>query len=267
MQIHSTAVIEHGVEIGEGVSIGPFAYVEKGAKVGDGCDIGPRATIFGCVSLGAGCRVHTGAILGDLPQDLAFGGGDTFVDIGCECVIREGVTIHRGTKAGTRTTLGDRCFLMAFSHCAHNVELADGVILGNSALLAGYAKVGAKAFLSGNTSVHQFVSIGRLAMLGGGAVATKDVPPFCTLRGGDLNAVVGLNVVGMRRAGFSDAERLEAKRAYAGLYGSSQGMRDWAQGVKERGEGGPAGELAAFVLSSRRGVCGCRHRRGRELMD
>jgi UDP-N-acetylglucosamine acyltransferase len=235
--------------------VGPFAYVAAGARVGANCAIGPHVTILGPVTLGERCRVHAGAVLGDLPQDLGFQGGDTSVRIGADGVIREGVTIHRGTKPGTATEVGDGCFLMAFSHVAHNVKLGQGVIVANGALLGGYVEVGDRCFISGNCLVHQFVRIGRLAMLGGASGVSKDVPPFCTTRPMAVNTILGLNVVGLRRAGVGPADRVAIKQAFTLLYRSGLNVTQAVERIKAAFASGPALELCAFAEASHRGIC------------
>ena len=249
MSIHPTAVIGPGVELGEGVSVGPHAVIFTGVSVG------PRT------------RIHAGAVLGDEPQDLGFKGGDSRVRIGADCVIREHVTIHRGTKPGTETVVGDGCFLMAGSHLAHNVVLGQRVILANGALLAGYVQVGDAAFVSGNTVVHQFVRIGRLAMLSGGGAISQDVPPFCTTRGGSLNNVAGLNVVGLRRAGFTPAQRLDVRRAFKLLYRSGLNTRQAVEAIRAQFADGPPRELADFAAGARRGIVAFRGARAASAGD
>lgn len=253
--IHASAIIEPGAELGANVSVGPFSYIEAQTRIGDGCVIGPRVSILRYTTLGAGCEVHSGAVLGDLPQDLSFRGAESYVRIGDRCVIREGVTIHRGTKDGTTTEIGEACFLMGYSHFAHNVKLGARVIVVNGALLAGYVEVGDGAFISGNVVIHQFTRIGRLAILGGACGLNKDVPPFCMTRPLSLNRVVGLNVIGLRRAGVDAAGRLAIKRAFNLLYRSGLNVSDAVARLRGEWTGGPAIELADFIENSRRGIC------------
>lgn len=263
--IHETAIVEKGATLGKDVEVGPFACIMDGARIGDGCRIGPRATIFGTVSMDSGCAVHAGAILGDTPQDLGFKEGASYVKIGKDCVIREGVTIHRGTEEETTTVVGEACFLMAFSHLAHNVVLADHVIMANGAVLGGYVEVGERTFISGIVGVHQFVKVGRLAMLGGGAIATKDVPPFCMLKNAEHNTVIGLNVVGMRRAGMSYEERKAVQRAFKVLFLSGFNASQAKDRLAELFTDGPASEFAGFIENSTRGLCSCAIQRNSSL--
>lgn len=265
-QIHPTSIVEEGAQIGDEVQIGPFAYVQAGASIGNRCVLGPHVVVMRHASVGPNCRLHAGAVIGDLPQDLAFGGGESYVRIGANCVLREGVTVHRGTKPGTETVMGDNCFLMANSHLAHNVRLGQGVIIANGALLAGYAEVGDRVFVSGNCAIHQFVRVGRLAMLGGGSMVSMDVPPFCTMHPVTYNSVAAINTVGLKRAGVTPEERMVIKRAFRLLYRSGfsipqaldaiRGSLCGADGADEQGPGRFALELCRFVESSKRGICG-----------
>ena len=254
MSIHPTAVIEEGAELGEDVTVGAFAYIASKVKIGDRCIINPHVTILPYTSLGAGCKVHSGAVLGDVPQDLAFKDEASYVRIGANCVIREGVTIHRGTKAGTVTEIGDRCLFMAQSHAAHNVKVGNDVIVANGALLAGYVEVGDRAFISGNCLVHQFTRVGRLAMMAGGSAVQKDVLPFCITRSVSPNTIMGLNVVGLRRAGFTASDRRDLKQALKVLYGSGLNISQ-ATDQLEQFESALVQEWCQFIRGSKRGIC------------
>ena len=257
MNIHPTAVVDHGALLGAGVVVGPFAVIERDTQIGDGCVIGPHVVIHRYTSIGSACRIHAGAVIGDLPQDLAFK-PDTvsYVRLGARCWIREGVTIHRGTKPDTVTEVGDDCFLMVNSHLAHNVKLGNGVILVNGALLAGYAEVGDNAFISGNAVVHQFVRIGRLAMLGGVSGVSKDVPPFCTAKSHEANQILGLNVVGLRRAGFKPEERQALRSAFKILYRSGLNISQAVERIRAEFKETIIIEFCDFIESSKRGICG-----------
>lgn len=254
--IHPTAVIGSNAEIGTDVEIGPYTVIGDEVRIGDGCLIGPHVVIHPFTTLGQRCRVHATAVLGDLPQDLSFPGGASYADIGDDCVIREGVTVHRGTKPDTRTVIGSGCFLMANSHFAHNVQVGNKVIVANGALLAGYVEVGEGAFISGNVVIHQFVRVGRLAMLGGQSGIGKDIPPFCTTESATRNRIAGLNLVGLKRAGFTPPERKELKRAFDMLYRSGLNVSQALEKMKTEFTEGPAAELWRFIEQSERGICG-----------
>lgn len=253
--IHPTAVLQPGAKVGVNVRIGPFAYIDEHAEIGDNCVLGSHVSVLGHTAIGEGCHLHTGAVVGGEPQDLGYKGEVSFVRVGKRCVIREYVTIHRGTKAGTLTEVGDECFLMALVHLAHNVKLQNRVIIANGTMLGGYVEVGERAFISGSVTVHQFVKIGRVAMVGGAAGLSKDVPPFCTVQSMGRNLVSGLNVVGMRRAGISSGERLAIKEAFKTLYRSGMNVSQAAAVLKDKFTAGPAAEFAAFIEHSDRGLC------------
>ncbi|HMP76753.1 MAG TPA: acyl-ACP--UDP-N-acetylglucosamine O-acyltransferase [Kiritimatiellia bacterium] len=255
MAIHPTAIVDPSARIGSDVDLGPHAVIGPEVALGDGCRIGPHVVIVSHTRLGDRCMVHAHAVLGDTPQDLAFRGAVSWVEIGADVTIREGVTINRGTKEGTVTQVGDGCFLMANSHLAHNVALGRRVILANGALLAGYVEVADAAFISGNAVVHQFCRVGRLAMIAGGAVITKDVPPFCTTHSDHRNTVAGLNIVGMRRAGLGSEDRLHVKRAFGLLYRGGLTPAQAADRIDAELPEGPARELSAFLRGGTRGVC------------
>lgn len=255
MTIHPTAVIESGCKLGDNVTVGAFSYIEPEVLIGDGCVIGSHVTILRHTTLGAGCRVHAGAVLGDLPQDLAFQGEETYVRIGRNCVIRENVTIHRATRAGHVTEVGDDCLLMAQSHLAHNVKLGNKVIVANGALLAGYVEVGDRAFISGNCLVHQFTRIGKLAMMSGASAVQKDVLPFCITRSVSPNTIMGLNVVGLRRAGYSLNDRRILKQALMVIYNSGLNISQATDKLEREFDSQLVTELCEFIRSSNRGIC------------
>jgi UDP-N-acetylglucosamine acyltransferase len=253
--IHPTAVVHDSARLGEGVRIGAFSFVDRDVTIGDGCRIGPHVVIHPRVELGPRCAVHAGAVLGDLPQDFAFQDVPSGVRIGAGCTLREGVTVHRGTKENTLTTTGEGCYLMANSHLAHNVTLGNRVIMANGSLLGGYVTVGDGVFISGNSAVHQFVRVGRLAMVGGLSAVSMDLPPFMTSKPSTLNRVVGLNTVGLRRAGVSPAERMDIRNAFSTLYSSGLNIRDALEDLRQNTPSPPVRELIEFVESSERGIC------------
>ncbi len=203
-KIDSRAAVSEGAKIGQDVEIGPFAVIDSNVEIGDGCKIGPHVFLTGNTRIGKGTVVHTGAIIGDEPQDVHYNGEKSFTVIGEGCTIREYVTIHRGTEADSYTRVGDHVMLMAFSHLGHNCQIADHVIVANATLLAGRVEVERNAFISAGCMVHQFARVGRLAMIGGGNTITQDVPPFCMLQD---KGIQGVNAIGLRRAGWSEEAR------------------------------------------------------------
>jgi UDP-N-acetylglucosamine acyltransferase len=264
MQIHPTAAIEPGAKIGDNVSIGPFCYIRHDVEIGDNCILDGHITLLPYTSIGKNCHLHSNVVLGDFPQDIAFKDEPSYVKIGDNCILREGVTIHRGTKAGSSTIVGNNCLLMAYSHLAHNVVLGNDIIIANGALLAGYVRVGDRAFISGNCLVHQFVSIGRLVMMAGGSAAQKDIPPFCMTRSTTLNKVMGLNTVGLRRAGLSSEERLTLKRAFKILYQSNLLIPEALIKLETEFDSDLVSEICDFIKQSQRGIAGYVRQRQRE---
>jgi UDP-N-acetylglucosamine acyltransferase len=254
-RVHATAVVSPRARLGTGVVIGPFCVIEEDVEIGAGTILGPHVTVLRFTVLGHNCRVHSGAVLGDLPQDQAYEGAESRVEIADSCVIREGVTIHRGTKPGSATAVGEGSLLMACSHVGHNSRVGRRVTLANGALLAGYTEIGDQAFISGNCLVHQFSRVGRLAMMSGGSATQMDVPPFCITQSLTANRVVSLNVIGLQRAGVSPAERQVLKRAFDLLYRSGLGTTEAVASIEAQLEGEAVRELCRFLRTSQRGIC------------
>lgn len=253
--IHPAAVVSPRAKIGAGVTVGPHCVIEADVEIGDGCTLGPNVVLLPYTTLGQGCRIHAGAVLGDLPQDTAYRPAESYLRVGANCVIREFVTVHRGTRPGSSTEIGDACLLMACSHVGHNARVGNQVTLANGALLAGYSEVGDRAFISGNCLVHQFARVGRLAMMSGGSATQMDVPPFCITRTLTVNTVFNLNVIGLRRAGMPADERRALKAAFDTLYRSGLAVSN-ALGQIERQATSPAVlEFCGFIRESKRGIC------------
>ena len=253
--LHATAVVDTRARLGADVIIGPYSIIERDVEIGDGCEIGPHVVLRRYTTLGPACRVHAGAVLGEPAQDLGFKDAPTYVRIGRGCTIREGVTIHRATQPETATEVGDGVFLMVQSHLAHDVHVGAHTIIANATLLGGHVHVGERAFLSAHVLIHQFVRIGRLAMVAGASGISQDVPPFCTTRPMTVNTLLGVNRIGLKRAGLTPAERNEVKRAFDLLYCSGLNAIQAVTRIREQALAGPGEELAAFVATSRRGCC------------
>lgn len=212
MAVHSTAVIDPAADIDPTVQIGPYCVIEGPVRIGPRTTLGPFVHLLGDTHIGADCRLHAGVVVGDLPQDKAYQGDPTSVRIGNETTLREHVTVHRGTSPGSVTRIGERCMLMAGSHVGHNCIVHDDVMLVNGAMLGGYVEVGRRAVISGNTAVHQFVRVGEFAMVGGVSKLTQDVVPYFMVDGQGL--CVGINRVGMRRAGIGREDMEDVKNAF-----------------------------------------------------
>jgi UDP-N-acetylglucosamine acyltransferase len=253
MSIHPTAIIDPRAVLHSTVQIGGYVVIDGPVRIGAGTSVAPFSLITGLTEIGNDCRIHGHAVIGDVPQDRAFGGDETYCRIGDGCIIREGVTIHRGTEAGTATIVGNRCFIMANAHVGHNCVLEDDVMLVNGALLGGHVTVGSQAIISGNAAVHQFVRIGELAMIGGLSKITQDVPPFLIADRDGL--CVGVNVVGLRRAGFSREERAEVQLAYRMLYRTAGGLRQCIENLDEAVDTEPGRRMVRFLRDiSKRGI-------------
>lgn len=211
--IDSTACIEDGAVIGEGVSIGPYCVVGANVTIGPECRLVSHVNVAGHTTIGAGCVIHPFASLGGPPQDLGYRGEPTRLEIGERCTIRESVTMNVGTvKGGGVTTVGARGFFMAYSHVAHDCHVGNDVIFANSATLGGHCEVGDFVYIGGLSAAHQFVRIGPQAMVGGVSGLRGDVIPFGIVSG-QFAHLEGLNVIGMRRRKFSHA-RLQLVRSF-----------------------------------------------------
>lgn len=252
--IHSSAVVEDGAQLGENVEIGPFCFVAATAVIGDGCRLLPHATVLEWTTLGKRNMVYPGAVLGGAPQDLSYAGGKSGVVTGDDCTFREGVTVHRGAAPESVTQIGHRVYMMANSHAGHNAVVGDHVILANDALLGGYARVGDFSFCGGGCAVHQHTRIGRLAMIGGVTAVTKDVPPFCIVQAGGLNGVYGLNLIGLRRAGFSADDRKLLKALFGVLYLDGLNVTQAVEKIRAEFTEPLAMEFADFLAGSKRGI-------------
>ena len=251
--IHSSAVIHPEAELDPTVSVGPYAVIDAGVRIGAHCSLGPHVYITGNTVLGEHNQVFAGAVLGEAPQDLRYRGAATSLVVGGYNVFREHVTIHRSTNAGEETRIGSHNLFMAHSHVAHNCRVGDHVILANGALLGGYVQVQDRAFISGNCLVHQFTRIGTLALMQGGSAISKDLPPFTIARGD--NGMCGLNVVGLRRAGFTPDQRLELKQLYRLLFRAELPLRAALEQARQQFSSAVAKTLLDFAASSKRGIC------------
>ena len=252
--IHPTAAIADDVVMGEGNTIGAGVTIASGCTIGNENVFWPNAYIGPGTTMGDRNAVHMGAIIGHEPQDRDFDGAPSFTVIGSDNIFRECCSVHRGTGEGTTTELGDRNFLMAYSHVAHNCKVGSGVILVNTAGVAGHCEIHDNAQLSGLTCLHQFTRVGRLAFLSALSGTNKDLPPFC-IGYGRPATVVAVNRVGLKRAGFSQEERSQVKEAYKLIYRSKLILAEALAKIEEQLDSDPVKELVAFCGESQRGIC------------
>ena len=252
--IHPTAIIHEKAQVDPSVEVGPYAVIDEGVAIGPVCIVGPHVHLTGLTNIGRDNHFHTGCVIGDAPQDLKYDGAPARVTIGSGNIFREHVTVHRSTTPDGATVIGSNNLLMVNSHVGHNSKLGDEVILTNGALLGGHVTVDDRAFISGNCLVHQFVRIGTLAMMQGGAGASKDVPPY-TMTSRMLNTIIGLNLVGLRRAGLTRDEIRELKELYRILFLRGSGRQDALKEAAERATTTASRLMIDFINDSKRGVC------------
>jgi len=249
--IHSTAIVDPSAIIGNNVEIGPYSIVEKNVEIGDDSQLLAYAVVKQNTRMGKRNTIHEHAVIGGDPQDLSYKGDETSLLIGDDNVFRESMTVHRATNPDQPTTIGNACFLMAYSHVAHDCQLADKVIFANTATLAGHITVGKGAFISGSTAVHQFCQVGDYAILSGVTPVSLDVLPFMIVAGNPARTV-GLNLIGMKRAGFTREEISQTKQAYKILILSEKSL-DEAKAELKSIDSIHVKMLLDFINNSKRG--------------
>jgi UDP-N-acetylglucosamine acyltransferase len=252
-RIHPTAWISPDAQLADDIEIGPYVVVEGKVRLGPGCTLRPFVHLCGPLTMGWNNQVYTGAVLGEQPQHLHYQDEPTSVEIGDNNVFREGVTVHRGTKQSWVTKIGSNNFFMANSHVAHDCRVGNHCIFANGALLGGHCVIEDNVYLSGNCALHQFCHVGRLALLSGLSASTMDIPPFVIMQ--RINTVMGVNVIGMRRAGMSHGEVQGVRRAYQILYKSGKVISvALAEIEREMGDLGAVKEFVGFIRASKRGI-------------
>lgn len=253
--IHPTAIISPGAKIADDVEIGAFSIIGDNVTIGQGTWIGPHVVIDPHVDIGTGCRIFQYAAIGAIPQDLKFGGEVSRVAIGPDVTIREFVTIHRGTeKGGGITEVGEKSFLMAYTHVAHDCRVGKMVVLANNTTLAGHITIEDHATVGGLVAIHQFVRIGAYAFVGGKSAVVKDVPPY-VIAAGDRAVLHGLNRVGLKRHGFSDQALSALKKTYRILFRYGLTINEAIERVHAEVEQLPeVNQFIDFIKASSRGV-------------
>ncbi len=252
--VQEMSFIHPEAKIGANVEIGPFVYIDKNVEIGDGCLIMAHATILSGARIGKNVRVFPNAVISAIPQDLKFRGEETTAVVGDNTTVRECVTINRGTASKGTTIVGSNCLLMAYSHIAHDCKLGNNIIIGNASQIAGEVVIDDWAILSGGILIHQFSHIGAHVIVQGGSRVGKDVPPYVTA-GRDPLMYVGLNVVGLRRRGFTSEQIDRIQNIYRYVYQSdlntTQAIEKIISDVEDSDE---KSLIVDFIKSSQRGI-------------
>lgn len=250
--IHPTAVVDPAAKLDPSVVVGPYAVIGAEAVIGAGTTIGAHSVVEN-VTMGKNNRVFSGAYVGTAPQDLKYAGEKTRLIMGDNNLVRECVTLNRGTTATGETRIGDNCLFMAYSHVAHDCRVGNNVILVNSVALAGHVEVGDYTVVGGLAAIHQFTRIGAMVMIGGGSMVGKDIPPFC-LAQGDRATLRGLNVVGLRRSGLPREAVSAVREAYKTLFLRGLTQEQALAELKAGNPPKPVLDMLAFIEASKRGV-------------
>lgn len=253
--IHPTTVIDPSAEIAWDVEVGPYSIIGPGVRIFRGTKIGPHVNLFQDTTIGEDCKIYFGASIGTDPQDLKYRGERTFAEIGDRTVIREHVTINRGTTEGSVTRVGEDSFLMAYSHVAHNCFVGDRVIIANAGTLAGHVEIEDGAIIGGVVGIHQFCRIGTLSIIGGCSKVVQDVPPY-SMVDGNPGKVRSINTIGLKRNGVSPALQADIKKAYKLLFRSKRNLSRAVEEVRRVIPPSPEVQhLIDFILGSERGIC------------
>ncbi|MGN1273708.1 MAG: acyl-ACP--UDP-N-acetylglucosamine O-acyltransferase [Thermoguttaceae bacterium] len=264
MKAHPTAIISDEARIADDVEIGPFCVIESGVTIGPGCVLLPRVSVKKGVTLGENNTLHEGVVLGGKPQHICSHGEYGGVIIGNGNIFRENCTVHCAMYPEKNTILGDENFLMVNAHVAHDCVIGNHVIITNNAMLGGHVHVGDRANISGGVAIHQFCQIGMFAMVGGNSHIVQDVLPFVNVDGG-TSLVVGVNLIGLRRAGVPNAEIKRIREAYRLLYEEKRPMQENIALMTKRFSEGMAAEYAEFLKASKRGFLPERRTSGKAL--
>ena len=253
-KIHPTAIVEDGAQVHESAIVGPYSIIDSGAVIGEGCVIESHVRIFGMARLGRGNRVCHGATLGAEPQDLSYSPERAKpLVIGDHNHFKEGVNISHGIKEDHGTVIGDHNYLMTYSHVGHDCVVGDHNIFANTATLAGHVQVEHHVFLSGHTATHQFCRIGAYSMVAGVSGVPQDIPPY-VLADGHRAEIVGLNIVGLRRSGFTQEQRSAIKRAYRLIYKSGLKLAAALERLKSEEPSEAVDHIVRFIEGSKRGL-------------
>ena len=263
VEIHPTSIVSPKAKLGTNVKVGPFCIIEDNVEIGDNTEILSNVSIKQFTTIGSNCKIFEGSVIGGIPQHLGFKDEETYVQIGDNVVIREYVTIHRGTSFDDGITrVENNSYLMAYVHIAHDCKVGHDTILANAVTLAGHVRVGNYVFIGGLTPIHQFCRIGDYAMVGGASAVDKDIPPY-TRAAKNHALLYGLNIVGLRRRGFKPEQIKIIKEAYRILFRKSATLQEGIKEVEEKLPKTPEIEnLLEFVKTTKRGIAPEASKRG-----
>lgn len=252
-KIHPTAIISPKAKIGENVEIGPFSIIEDDVEIGAGTVIGPHVCIYDGARIGKGVKIFQSAVISNTPQDLKYAGEKTYFYIGDNTVIREFVTLHRGTVDTGKTVVGSNCLIMAYVHVAHDCVIGDNCIIANSVQVAGHIHIDDWVIIGGGTVLHQFCIIGKHAMIQGGQSVASDIPPF-VIAGNTPLKYSGLNTIGLRRRGFSNEDITLIKEAYKVFYFSGFNTTDAKKELEIKFDNKNITDIIEFLDKSQRSI-------------
>jgi UDP-N-acetylglucosamine acyltransferase len=265
MAIHPTAIIDPSAQLDDSVDVGPYCVIDADVRVAAGCRLYQGVYLTGWTEIGEGCELHPGVIVGHAPQDTKYGGERSYCRVGAGTIIREYVTIHRGTIPESETVVGERCFLLAGAHVGHNCRVGNDVTLINSVLLGGHGQIDDRVTIGGGAAVHQFARIGTLAMIPGNGRVVQDVLPYAMMD--TQGRVAGLNRVGLRRAGMSREHVQQVREAYRLLFGRGLPLSEAIDRLAQEPSTPPRRVLTSFLQArSQRGLAG-RARRHAPTME
>lgn len=252
-EIHSTAIVSSKANLGDNIKIAPFVIIEDDVEIGDGTVIGPNAVIYDGARIGKNVQIFQSAAVANAPQDLKYAGEKTYFHVGDETVIREFTTLHRGTVETGNSSIGNNCLIMAYSHVAHDCTIGNNCIIANSVQIAGHVTVGDWVIIGGGSLVHQFGIIGDHAMIQGGMAVSSDVPPFVMAANIPMK-YSGLNVIGLRRRGFSKIDIQTIKDAYKLFYFSGLNTSDAKKELAEEFDNIHVNKIIEFIEKSKRSI-------------
>ena len=253
-KIHPTAIVNENAVLGKNITVEPYAIIEENVEIGDNCYIGKHAVIYNGARVGNNVTIHQGASIANVPQDLKFGNEETILSIGDGTTVREFATLNRATKDSGITKIGKDCLFMAYSHVGHDVVVGDNVILANGVQIGGHVEIGDWVIIGGMTPVHQFCKVGQHAMIGGGFRATQDVPPYVIAASEPLR-YTGLNLIGLRRRGFTNDQITLLKKVYDIIYNSGLNLSQAKERINnEYPDDELVGNVMTFLANSTRSI-------------